>query len=81
MEDQQSQGFKQRRKGRYTMGRLGRIQTSFKWNWSEVDSPGSAMNSIYALTEKAKKNKISMESYISLFKEYVQKAGIVTDET
>ena len=32
---------------------------------------GKAMNSIYALTEKAKKNKISMESYISLFKEYV----------
>ena len=39
------------------------------------------MNSIYALTEKAKKNKISMESYVSLFKEYVRKAGIVTDET
>ena len=39
------------------------------------------MNSIYALTEKAKKSKILMESYISLFKEYVQKAGIVTDET
>ena len=39
------------------------------------------MNSIYALTEKVKKNKISMESYISLFKEYVRKAGIVTDET
>ena len=56
------------------------FKTSFKWNWSEVDSPGSAMNSIYALTEKAKKNKISMESYISLFKEYVRKAGIVTDE-
>ena len=57
------------------------FKTSFKRNWSEVDSPGSAMNSIYALTEKAKKNKISMESYISLFKEYVQKAGIVTNET
>ena len=39
------------------------------------------MNSIYTLTEKAKKNKILMESYISLFNEYVQKAGIVTDET
>jgi hypothetical protein len=38
------------------------------------------MNSIYALTEKAKRNKISMESYINLFKEYVRKAGIVTDE-
>ena len=47
------------------------FKTSFKRNWSEVDSPGSAMNSIHALTEKAKKNKISMESYISLFKEYV----------
>ena len=57
------------------------FKNSFKRNWSEVDSPGSAMNSIYALTEKAKKNKISMESYISLFKEYIQKAGIVTDET
>ena len=38
------------------------------------------MNSIYALTEKAKKNKISMENYINLFKEYIRKAGIVTDE-
>ena len=57
------------------------FKTSFKWNWSEVDSPGSAMNSIYAPMEKAKKNKISMENYISLFKEYIQKAGIVTDET
>ena len=47
------------------------FKTLFKQNWSEVNSPGSAMNSIYALTEKAKKNKISMESYISLFKEYV----------
>ena len=57
------------------------FKTTFKRNWSEVNSPGLAMNSIYALTEKAKKNKISMESYISLFKEYIQKAGIVTDET
>jgi hypothetical protein len=56
------------------------FKKSFTMNWSEVDSPGSAMNSIYALTEKAKRNKISMESYINLFKEYVQKAGIVTDE-
>ena len=47
------------------------FKTSFKRNWSEVNSPGSAMDSIYALTEKAKKTKISMESYISLFKEYV----------
>ena len=39
------------------------------------------MNSIYALMEKAKKNKISMESYIALSKEYVQKAGIVTNKT
>ena len=56
------------------------FKTSFTSNWSEVDSPGTAMNSIYALTEKAKRNKISMESYINLFKEYVRKAGIVTDE-
>jgi Tol biopolymer transport system component len=56
------------------------LKKSFTTNWSEVDSPGSAMNSIYALTEKAKRNKISMESYINLFKEYVRKAGIVTDE-
>ena len=47
------------------------FKTSFRRNWSKVDSPGLAMNSIYALTEKAKKNKILMESYISLFKEYV----------
>ena len=47
------------------------FKTSFKQNWSKVNSPGLAMNSIYTLTEKAKKNKISMESYISLFKEYV----------
>jgi hypothetical protein len=56
------------------------FKKSFTMNWSEVDSPGSAMNSIYSLTEKAKRNKISMESYINLFKEYVRKAGIVTDE-
>jgi hypothetical protein len=47
------------------------FKKSFTTNWSEVDSPGSAMNSIYSLTEKAKRNKISMESYINLFKEYV----------
>ena len=47
------------------------FKTSFKTNWSEFDSPGSAMNNIYTLTEKAKKNKILIESYISLFKEYV----------
>ena len=56
------------------------FKTSFKQNWSEVNSLGLAMNSIYALMEKAKKNKILVESYISLFKEYVKKAGIVTDK-
>ena len=56
------------------------FKTSSKKNWSEVNSPGSAINSIYVLMEKAKKNKILMENYISLFKEYIWKAEIVSDE-
>ena len=56
------------------------FKTSFLKNWSEVNTSGTAMNSIFTLMEKAKKIKISMEDYIGRFKEYVQKAGIVTDE-
>jgi hypothetical protein len=57
------------------------FKTASLKNWSEVDSPGSAMNNIFKLTDTAKRGKISMERYIGLFKEYVRKAAIVTDET